>query len=41
MTVHHAARGFAHAADAYERGRLDYPAPAVDWLVAEPPIERP
>ena len=29
-----AARGFTHAAESYERGRPDYPAEAVDWLVA-------
>jgi len=31
--LHPAARGFGSAADAYERGRPDYPAAAVDFLV--------
>jgi SAM-dependent methyltransferase len=31
--LHPATRGFGLAADAYERGRPDYPAAAVDWLV--------
>jgi SAM-dependent methyltransferase len=31
--LHPAARGFGLAADAYERGRPDYPAAAIDWLV--------
>jgi ubiquinone/menaquinone biosynthesis C-methylase UbiE len=31
--LHPATRGFASAADAYERGRPDYPAAAIDWLV--------
>jgi ubiquinone/menaquinone biosynthesis C-methylase UbiE len=30
-----AQQGFAAAADAYEDGRPDYPAPAIDWLAAE------
>jgi SAM-dependent methyltransferase len=34
MPVHDAARGFETAADAYERGRPEYPAAAVDRLVA-------
>jgi SAM-dependent methyltransferase len=35
MPIHHAAAtGFARTADAYERGRPDYPASAVDWLAA-------
>jgi SAM-dependent methyltransferase len=29
-----AAQGFSHAADAYERGRPDYPVEAVSWLVS-------
>src|SRR5581483_10891744 len=33
--LHPAARGFALAADAYERGRPDYPAAAIDFLVAK------
>jgi SAM-dependent methyltransferase len=33
VTVHDAARGFDTAADAYERGRPEYPAAAVDRLV--------
>jgi SAM-dependent methyltransferase len=32
MTVHDAARGFETAADAYERGRPEYPAAAIDRL---------
>src|SRR5581483_4114059 len=31
--LHPAARGFGSAADAYERGRPDYPAAAIDFLV--------
>jgi ubiquinone/menaquinone biosynthesis C-methylase UbiE len=31
--LHPATRGFELAADAYERGRPDYPAAAIDWLV--------
>lgn len=31
--LHPATRGFGLAADAYERGRPDYPAAAIDWLV--------
>jgi hypothetical protein len=27
-----AERGFARAAEEYERGRPGYPAPAIDWL---------
>lgn len=34
MTVHDAARGFETAADAYERGRPEYPAAAIDRLAA-------
>jgi SAM-dependent methyltransferase len=30
--LHPAARGFGLAADAYERGRPDYPAAAIEWL---------
>ena len=30
--LHPATRGFELAADAYERGRPDYPAAAIDWL---------
>ena len=30
--LHPATRGFGLAADAYERGRPDYPAAAIDWL---------
>jgi SAM-dependent methyltransferase len=33
MTVHDAARGFERAADAYERGRPEYPSVAIDLLV--------
>lgn len=33
MTVHDAARGFEIAAEAYERGRPEYPSAAVDLLV--------
>jgi ubiquinone/menaquinone biosynthesis C-methylase UbiE len=32
-SLHPATRGFGLAADAYERGRPDYPASAIDWLV--------
>ena len=33
MTIHpRAAVGFGRAAEAYERGRPDYPAQAVAWL---------
>jgi ubiquinone/menaquinone biosynthesis C-methylase UbiE len=32
VSVHPSARGFAHAADAYERARPNYPAEAVDRL---------
>jgi ubiquinone/menaquinone biosynthesis C-methylase UbiE len=36
MSVHEqAARGFEAGADAYERGRPDYPPDAVEWLIAE------
>jgi SAM-dependent methyltransferase len=36
MTVHDAARrGFERQAEAYERGRPEYPAPATTWLAAE------
>jgi len=31
--LHPATRGFGLAADVYERGRPDYPAPAIEWLV--------
>jgi SAM-dependent methyltransferase len=31
--LHPAARGFGLAADLYERGRPDYPGPAIAWLV--------
>lgn len=31
--LHPATRGFGLAADVYERGRPDYPAPAIAWLV--------
>ena len=31
--LHPATRGFGLAADAYERGRPDYPAAAIQWLV--------
>jgi ubiquinone/menaquinone biosynthesis C-methylase UbiE len=31
--LHPATRGFGLAADAYERGRPDYPATAIEWLV--------
>ena len=31
--LHPATRGFGRAADAYERGRPDYPAAAIEWLV--------
>src|SRR5215472_10940622 len=31
--LHPAARGFGRAADAYERGRPDYPAAAIEFLV--------
>jgi SAM-dependent methyltransferase len=31
--LHPATRGFGLAADLYERGRPDYPAPAIAWLV--------
>lgn len=31
--LHPAALGFGRAADAYERGRPDYPAAAIEWLV--------
>lgn len=31
--LHPATRGFGLAADAYERGRPDYPAAAIEWLV--------
>ena len=31
--LHPATRGFGLAADLYERGRPDYPAPAIVWLV--------
>ena len=30
-----ASAGFSRAADAYERGRPDYPQAAVDWLARE------
>jgi predicted RNA methylase len=36
MTIHPSARrGFAAAAEAYDRVRPDYPRPAVSWLVRE------
>lgn len=36
MTVHDSARrGFERQAEAYERGRPGYPAPAIDWLLEE------
>ena len=35
MSLDPATRGFARTADAYERGRPDYPDAAVDWLCAE------
>jgi SAM-dependent methyltransferase len=31
--LHPATRGFGRSAEAYERGRPDYPAEAIDWLV--------
>lgn len=31
--LHPATRGFGRAADAYERGRPDYPAAAIEWLI--------
>lgn len=31
--LHPATRGFGRAADAYERGRPDYPAAAIEWVV--------
>jgi SAM-dependent methyltransferase len=34
MSVHRAAQAFDRAADVYERVRPEYPAEAVDWLVA-------
>lgn len=37
--LHPATHGFELAADAYERGRPDYPAVAVDWLVERLGIE--
>ena len=35
MDLHPATRGFEAAGDRYERGRPDYPAASVDWLVAQ------
>jgi SAM-dependent methyltransferase len=35
VKIHPSARGFARSPDAYERGRPDYPAAAVDWLCDE------
>ena len=35
MSLDPATRGFARTADAYERGRPDYPDAAVDWLCSE------
>jgi SAM-dependent methyltransferase len=32
MNVHPAVHGFGRSPDAYERGRPDYPAAAIDWL---------
>jgi SAM-dependent methyltransferase len=41
MTVHRAARlGFEREAEAYERGRPDYPPAAIEWLVSELRLER-
>ena len=34
MKLHPATRGFETAGERYERGRPEYPAPAIDWLVA-------
>lgn len=33
--LHPATRGFGRAADAYDRGRPDYPAAAVEWLAGK------
>ena len=33
LSIHPSARGFALAADVYERARPDYPGDAVDWIV--------
>jgi SAM-dependent methyltransferase len=35
MELHPATRGFEAAGERYERGRPEYPAAAVDWLVAQ------
>jgi SAM-dependent methyltransferase len=35
VSLHRSVQGFDHTADAYERGRPDYPAAAVDWLVEQ------
>jgi SAM-dependent methyltransferase len=35
VELHPATRGFETAGDRYERGRPDYPAAAIDWLIAE------
>src|SRR3989442_48244 len=35
MKVHPAVHGFARSPDAYERGRPDYPAAAIEWICAE------
>ena len=35
MTIHPSARGFALAADAYERARPDYPVEGVNWLASQ------
>jgi SAM-dependent methyltransferase len=35
VELHPATRGFETAGESYERGRPDYPATAVDWLVAQ------
>jgi SAM-dependent methyltransferase len=35
VELHPATRGFETAGDRYERGRPEYPAAAIDWLLAE------
>jgi SAM-dependent methyltransferase len=35
VELHPATRGFETAGERYERGRPDYPAAAIDWLIAE------
>ena len=35
MELHPATRGFEDAGERYERGRPDYPAAAIDWLLGE------